>query len=627
MPSKASLQFPRYPSTQPPASGFPLPSQYPSSISNSLPSGSSSVPLLPLAFPLASKSESSPSPSPNPTPKPPRKPPPNSHTRPISSIARHCYPFFLKHLHHPFPTREDKEAIVANANKFDSETITLTRVSNWFMNARRRSGYLEICNESFGGDSQRMGEFCVRVFEVPEGFLLTENPRAEERIREMRTKVLGWQESQEVPSDWARELSAVLQTYTEFDRLLIDSAFKHITSIAPGKTFDELKVIASTLPLKENSHTAQGHLFSGSLLSTESLPVAGSKRKRSFSVPESDDTAAPSLRHSSSSSSLFSTASECSFASSRTPSFTWSDTSDDTPINKRTRLDDESVQGVDFNSLSSRESVQPPAHQSFSADSEFTFSVPWPVMNEDPFFLPFTEENADLAPALGSKRPLETEVGDSPESEITTSQTSTKRRRVESLPSTNIPSNEFPSSTPVQSFQDTMPLAMDFTEQSILTGESLLVAPPTQGDLDVSVFDWSSFLEGSIAPLSSDFPEDLTSLLQLANEIETADPQRGESTNFQQSDVVGSAESGIFPEEEILSFDLDTLFIDYDASDGMNWNLSSCGTTLEDLVVPEPESEFPLEQQGTSDGDGNEEQALNNRINMTIPAALRPVTL
>ncbi|KAF8516124.1 hypothetical protein BU17DRAFT_92960 [Hysterangium stoloniferum] len=286
-------------------------------------------------------------------PAPPhRKPAPPSHcyTKPLSRVARACYPFFLAHLHNPYPTPQEKEAIVKDAaapaaaaapphsapaancpgggggadprEDACAGEVTLTSVSNWFANSRRRCGWVEICAENFGGDVARMVAVCGRLFVSGGGVDVGEG--VVEKLEAMRARVKAWHEEQVKPSDWAVALYNLLMKFSEKETRGIKQP-KHICTVStsttkPSDQESSIFVAEGQSPSPGNSMVSE----LDSLCISEELDVnvpepeivAGRKRAHD---PQEEWPLAASLRCVSSTSSVFSSTSDLSV-----PSLTYS---------------------------------------------------------------------------------------------------------------------------------------------------------------------------------------------------------------------------------------------------------------------------------------------------------------
>ena len=73
--------------------------------------------------------------------------------------AKHMRDWFLRHLGHPFPSREDKEQILAETNAcIRDRTLRLkyTQIVLWFINTRRRSGWTAFLRHYARGDKVKL---------------------------------------------------------------------------------------------------------------------------------------------------------------------------------------------------------------------------------------------------------------------------------------------------------------------------------------------------------------------------------------------------------------------------------------------------------------------------------------
>ncbi|KAF8526482.1 hypothetical protein JB92DRAFT_2677545, partial [Gautieria morchelliformis] len=79
-----------------------------------------------------------------------------SQTLPSAESKRfieHAYKFFVSHIFNPYPTREEKQAI---ADETNNSRVTRSTVSNWFANARRRCGWIDILKQRCNGNRDQM---------------------------------------------------------------------------------------------------------------------------------------------------------------------------------------------------------------------------------------------------------------------------------------------------------------------------------------------------------------------------------------------------------------------------------------------------------------------------------------
>ncbi|GJJ09713.1 hypothetical protein Clacol_003937 [Clathrus columnatus] len=134
----------------------------------------------------------------------------SSSSKPISVVGRHCYPFFRDHLHNPYPTSQEKESIVSKANSPD---VTMVSVSNWFANSRRRSGWIELCNEYYNGDTKLMVEVCSHVLIYRGKSRSNDPPGLVNKILDMEKKVQGWHEEEIKPSRWVLDLRDLINDF------------------------------------------------------------------------------------------------------------------------------------------------------------------------------------------------------------------------------------------------------------------------------------------------------------------------------------------------------------------------------------------------------------------------------
>ncbi|KAF8581658.1 hypothetical protein K439DRAFT_1618870 [Ramaria rubella] len=84
-----------------------------------------------------------------------------SDPNPLPEFIEHAYKFFVTNIFNPYPTREEKQAIV---DKTNNSRVTMTSISNWFTNARRRCGWAEILKRRCNGNREEMVNLAKRVF-------------------------------------------------------------------------------------------------------------------------------------------------------------------------------------------------------------------------------------------------------------------------------------------------------------------------------------------------------------------------------------------------------------------------------------------------------------------------------
>ena len=166
--AKPSLQAPRHPTTTPVISTLPtiLPSRHPST--GSLTGSSSSA----------------------------------SDPNPLPEFIEHAYKFFVVNIFNPYPTREEKEAIV---NQTTDRHVTLSSISNWFTNARRRCGWAQILKRRCDGNRDQMVDLATRVFIEPDPNHPVD-PQIVKEMMEMKESLESMYEGKIRTSVWMNEI-------------------------------------------------------------------------------------------------------------------------------------------------------------------------------------------------------------------------------------------------------------------------------------------------------------------------------------------------------------------------------------------------------------------------------------
>ncbi|KIJ26902.1 hypothetical protein M422DRAFT_215883, partial [Sphaerobolus stellatus SS14] len=89
----------------------------------------------------------------------------SSDPNPLPEFIEHAYKFFVANIFNPYPTREEKQAIVDQSN---TGRVTVNSLTNWFTNARRRCGWADILKRRCDGDREEMVDLAKRVFVQPD---------------------------------------------------------------------------------------------------------------------------------------------------------------------------------------------------------------------------------------------------------------------------------------------------------------------------------------------------------------------------------------------------------------------------------------------------------------------------
>ena len=130
---------------------------------------------------------------------------PASDPNSMPEFIEHAYKFFVANIFNPYPTREQKEAIVRQTNH---EHATIFSISNWFINARRRCGWLDILKRRCNGNRNKMVDLAKRVFVKPDPCRPV-HPQVMTELMEMKEKVESMYERKTRISSWVEELEGM----------------------------------------------------------------------------------------------------------------------------------------------------------------------------------------------------------------------------------------------------------------------------------------------------------------------------------------------------------------------------------------------------------------------------------
>ncbi|KIJ27401.1 hypothetical protein M422DRAFT_784937 [Sphaerobolus stellatus SS14] len=349
----------------------------------------------------------------------------SSNHKPISTIARLCYPFFLEHLDYPYPTNDEKENIVKKANNPD---ISISSVSDWFINARRRWGWVDICNRYFNGDAKLTSDTCARVLNrpIPDP---TIDPVLRGEILDMKERLQAWHDGKTQVSDWAVALCELLESFTLEEKTLIEMAYTELSH--PNNPPKSRKATAASKrkgltdtpqtpqyelhpdgdDLGEHSELASDvsslygsyDLDDSQLESFGTVSLAGEKRKQ----PELEDDEEPLWSFPGFGYRQMSDASSITSTIGRTPSLTWSEFDEERPY-KRNRSESFSSLGEFTNESALGLTTSTPQTTLCNPAYSFTFtSSIQPIEASPKLKFGFNSNTIDIPSALveaGKKR-------------------------------------------------------------------------------------------------------------------------------------------------------------------------------------------------------------------------------
>ncbi|KAJ7603304.1 C-terminal domain of homeodomain 1-domain-containing protein [Roridomyces roridus] len=195
----------------------------------------------------------------DPTPKSPSPTPQSLPSRPDSSYPPYiepCYKWLLGHLWNPYPKKAVKQKIA------DETGSSLDRISEWFVDARRRMGWTQLLREEFNrkrADMVHAAE-CYFVRPDPENPLL---PIVDAKFAEIQAYAEDMYAAKFIPSALSNKLSA---------------AVKDLTPELQAKAREE-----KWKRLQAQREAAKLGIYPSPATSGPSSPVEGASRKRTAS--------------------------------------------------------------------------------------------------------------------------------------------------------------------------------------------------------------------------------------------------------------------------------------------------------------------------------------------------------
>ncbi|KAF8581661.1 hypothetical protein K439DRAFT_1662201 [Ramaria rubella] len=496
-----------------------------------------------------------------------------SDPNPLPEFIEHAYKFFVTNIFNPYPTREEKQAIV---DKTNNSRVTMTSISNWFTNARRRCGWAEILKRRCNGNREEMVDLAKRVFVKTDTRRLVD-PRVVSELMEMKQNVESMYERKTRTSAWIEnleDLDELINPISEEDRLAMKKretdqereARRRVKEMQKEqRDFERQKQKMQVEALRkadkvakkiqreqEEERQMEGYVTSFASpyspnIQEESVAeprlVAGGKRKL-----DSDDASFhdfSGLRHVSSVSSLSSSFISDVSSEGRVPSLTWSDSGDERPY-KRSR-----------SSPTTPESRLSPALEiPTSFDYSFTFEPPAGLVEDPSAFDMFdfssvnpsdTVVNIPKTPLRGQKRHHEVEDGEpTPRAKRVKPIVSSDGPELTSTPILASPGSLF---TPTPSVNGTTPSGR--RQSSLIDLNTVLgldhsnpqpvqITPPDASiPLEVGVFDWSTCSNPGVDTFGNmgamDPQADFSQLFQLFSEQLPSSSQQYEAP--QQADL------------------------------------------------------------------------------------------
>ncbi|KAF8516121.1 hypothetical protein BU17DRAFT_67546 [Hysterangium stoloniferum] len=496
-----------------------------------------------------------------------------SDPNPLPEFIEHAYKFFVANIFNPYPTRDEKQAIV---DKTNNTCVTVTTITNWFTNARRRCGWADILKRRCNGNRDEMIDLAKRVFVRPD----PRNPvdsRIVTEFMEMKESVESMYDRKTRTSAWIEDLDALdelVNPIPEEDRLAARKRETEDEREARRREKDMLKEqreferqkrkmqaealrkadkVTKRMQREEQEQEKQSKKQRTSSLSSlfdvveeeEEVPerpnlVAGGKRKDFH-----EDGGFDGIRNVSPSSSLSSFSFMSDSSDNRVPSLSWSDSGDDERPYKRTkyvhlhlqRNSDAYITSTTRSSSNIPETLAPDLDIPTSFSHDFNFDQPMGLTNTTPYNLIFdfsmnptqTIVAGPSTPSRGQKRPHDTDES------VPTPHSKRAKPIVlhTSTPSEVIPAVPMPSSlfTPTHSTDATPTLLgrrrSSFIPLDIDTVLGLnnsnpepvqMALPDTSIPLEVGVYDWSStgmapFEMSSV--VDAEPPADFSQLLQM----------------------------------------------------------------------------------------------------------------
>jgi Homeobox KN domain/Mating-type protein beta 1 len=362
-----------------------------------------------------------------------------SEPNPLPEFIEHAYKFFVTNIFNPYPTRQEKQAIVDKTNNSD---ITLATISNWFTNSRRRCGWTDILRRRFDNNRDEMVNLAIRVFVKPDPHRPVD-PKVISEFMNMKKNVESLYERKTRTSAWIDELAgmeelinpippAVKKRETEAEREArkrqreLQKEQRDLERRKQKMQAEALrkaeKVARQIRREQEQGTRRKGRASNIPTQQVDEQPItetstraAGGKRKHLPDVGSSYDFSEP--RHVSPVDSDVS-------SDSRVPSLSWSDSGEERPY-KRSRYDIPASSEVSFTHLSNPRSFTPSTHTSgtpalevpTSFEYSFTFEPPTDTQAMFNSLLGFsnTSESSVASPQVpsrGQKRGSDTEDGE-----------------------------------------------------------------------------------------------------------------------------------------------------------------------------------------------------------------------
>ncbi|KAF8516120.1 hypothetical protein BU17DRAFT_92955 [Hysterangium stoloniferum] len=288
-----------------------------------------------------------------------------SDPNPLPEFIEHAYKFFVANIFNPYPTRDEKQAIV---DKTNNTCVTVTTITNWFTNARRRCGWADILKRRCNGNRDEMIDLAKRVFVRPDprnpvdSRIVTEFMEMKESVESMydrKTRTSAWIEDLDgldelVNPTPEEDRLAAKKRETEEERelrrrekdmLKEQREFERQKRKMQAEALRKADKVTKRMQREEEEQEKQSKKQRTSSLSSlfdvveeeEEVPerpklVAGGKRKDLH-----EDGGFDGIRNVSPSSSLSSFSFSSDSSDNRVPSLSWSDSGDDERPYKRTK--------------------------------------------------------------------------------------------------------------------------------------------------------------------------------------------------------------------------------------------------------------------------------------------------
>ena len=367
-------------------------------------------------------------------------------------FIEHAYKFFVTNIFNPYPTRQEKESIV---DKTNNRSVTLTSISNWFTNARRRCGWTDILKRRCDGNRDEMIGLATQVFVKPDPRHPVD-PQIISEFMDMKKNIESMYERRTRTSAWIGELEgmtelinpvpqeeqlAVKKRETKAERearkrqrelLKEQRDLERRKAKMQAEALRKAEKVAKQVRREQAQEKGKKERVPSTPTeqvdeesSSETLPSAGGKRKHSLDAGSSYDFSGP--RDVSPAYSLSSTGDSDPSSDSRVPSLSWSDSSEERPY-KRSRYGFVASSEGPFTHLShsrSSSSITTYNHTSLSPALEVPTSFEYSFTFEPPtnthavfdslFGFPDTSENSVATPQMpprGEKRQSDTADGE-----------------------------------------------------------------------------------------------------------------------------------------------------------------------------------------------------------------------